>query len=94
MPGTTGWSSTFAGRPALLWQPQVISGPTFGVQADGFGFTITGADGMGVMVEASRDTGSSSWASLKTITLTGGSADFRDPGWKDQPARFYRLRMP
>jgi BspA type Leucine rich repeat region (6 copies) len=31
-------------------------------------------------------------SSLTSIAIR--SADFRDPQWKDHPARFYRLRMP
>ena len=42
LPGTTGWSSTFAGRPALLWNPLIQTGSGFGVRNNQFGFNITG----------------------------------------------------
>jgi hypothetical protein len=34
------------------------------------------------------------WYPVRTNTLTGGSAYFNDPQWRDCPGRFYRLRSP
>ena len=43
LPGTTGWGTTFGGRPTALWNPQVqTSDASFGVRTNQFGFTITG----------------------------------------------------
>ncbi|MEI7899498.1 MAG: leucine-rich repeat protein, partial [bacterium] len=97
MPGTAGWPTPapalFAGRPTVLWNPQVLSGAGFGVAANHFGFSITGTSGMIVVVEASTDL--IHWSPLQTIPLTGGAFSFSDPDLAEShAARFYRLRMP
>src|SRR5439155_6308702 len=52
LPGTTGWGPTFGGRPTSPWQPQVqTSDASFGVRTNKFGFNITWASGMLVVVE-------------------------------------------
>jgi hypothetical protein len=95
LPGTTGWGTTFAGRPTALWKPQVQTGDaSFGVQANQFGFNITWASGMVVVVEAATDLVNPAWVSVGTNTLTSGSSYFSDPEWTNHPARFYRLRSP
>ena len=59
LPGTTGWDSTFAGRPTALWvlpYPLILNnGSSFGVQTNGFGFIISWATNISVVVEASPD---------------------------------------
>ena len=94
LPGTTGWGSTFAGLPTVLWNPQVQTrDAAFGVRTNQFGFTVTGASNLGVVVvEAS--TNLVNWSPLVQLTLTGGSSCFSDPQWTNYPARFYRLRWP
>jgi len=96
LPGTTGWGSTFGGRPTALWSlpnPLVLaSGTGLGVQTNGFGFTISWAANIDVVVEASTDLANPSWIPLKTNILTGGSSYFSDPQWTNFPGRFYRLR--
>jgi hypothetical protein len=100
LPETTGWPTPpptpplFGGRPMLLWNPQVLSGASFGVVANHFGFTITGTSGMIVVVEACTDL--ITWAPLQTITFPpSGSFPFSDPALVSaHAARFYRLRMP
>ena len=53
LPGTTGWSSTFAGGPAILWNPVIQTGDgSFGVQNNQFGFNITGTNNFTFVVEA------------------------------------------
>lgn len=89
MPGTTGWSSTFGGRIALLWNPQA-SAPVN--STNGFGFAITGTSGLTVVVEATADLAKSVWQPISTNTLTGGSSTFSDPAWTSYPARWYRFR--
>ena len=57
LPGTTGWGgwgSTYGTIPAVMVTPQ-IAGANSGVSTNGFGFTINGAAGMVVVVEASND---------------------------------------
>ena len=95
LPGTAGWATTFADRPAKLWNPLIqSSGPGFGVRTNGFGFNITGTTNIPILVEASTSLASASWISLKTCTLTNGSVYFSDPDWTDYSARFYRIRSP
>ena len=95
MAGLRGWDSMFGGRPAVLWNPQVLSSDaSFGVRAGQFGFTIIGTSGLVVVVEASADLANPVWTPVGTNTLTGGSSYFSDPQWTNYPSRFYRLRAP
>jgi hypothetical protein len=94
-PGTTGWSSTFGGRPTALWNPQVQNtSASFGVRTNRFGFTITGTSNLVVVVEACAKLANSAWSPVSTNTLTGGSSYFSDPQWMNYPTRLYRLRSP
>jgi hypothetical protein len=95
LPGASGWGSTFAGRPAVLWNPLIqIGDASFGVQARGFGFNIVGTTNIPVVVEVSTNLATGDWVCLQTITLTNGLASVSDPAWSDSPSRFYRLRSP
>jgi hypothetical protein len=95
LPGTTGWDLWPSPPPAVLWNPQVqTSDASFGVGTNQFGFNISWASGMVVVVEASTDLANPAWAPLQTNTLTGDSLYFSDSQWTNYPARFYRLRSP
>ena len=95
LPGTAGWATTYGFRPTVLWNPQVpTDDPSFGVQVNQFGFTITGTSGLVIVVEAATDVANPSWSQVSTNTLTGGSSYFSDPNWANHPGRFYRLRSP
>jgi hypothetical protein len=95
VPGTTNWGSTFAGRPAVLWNPLMqATGPSFGVHTNQFGFNITGSTNIPIVVEACTNLTAASWTALKTCTLTNGLIYFRDSAWSNYPARFYRVRSP
>ena len=90
-----GWGSTFGGRPAVLYNPQAqTSDVSFGMRTNQFGFTITGASGLVVVVEACTDLAYPAWAPVGTNTLNGLSSYFSDPQWTNYAGRFYRLRMP
>ena len=67
---------------------------SFGVQTNQFGFKINWAIGQTVVVEACTNLSNAIWRSLQTNKLTGGTANFSDPGWTNFPDRFYRLRSP
>jgi hypothetical protein len=97
LPGTTGWGTNFGGCPTALWfllDPLILPGPSFGVQTNGFGFIISWATNIPVVVEACTDLANPLWCPVSTNILTGGSSYFSDPQWTNYPARFYRLRSP
>jgi hypothetical protein len=91
LPGTTGWGSTFGGLPTVLWNPQAQN-PV--VRANQFGFTIAGTTNLTVVVEACTNLVNPIWSPVGTNTLVGGSSNFSDSQWTNDPARFYRLRSP
>jgi hypothetical protein len=94
LPGTTGWGSTFAGRPTALWANPVVLEGSMGVEGNTFGFTIAWAPDATVVVETSRTLTNPPWSPVSTNVLTGGVSEFRDPEPATQSARFYRLRSP
>jgi hypothetical protein len=98
LPGTTGWDSTFAGRPTALWwlpNPLILNFESgFGVQSNKFNFTISWATNVSVVVEASTNLAKNSWFPLQTNMLTNGSAYFSDSTWTNKQNCFYRLRTP
>ena len=97
LPGTMGWSSVFAGWPTEAWHlptPRILRpGPWFSGQTDEFGFTISWAKNVPVVVEACTDLTNPNWSPVATNKLAGGKSDFRDPAWRAQSTRFYRLRQ-
>jgi hypothetical protein len=97
LPGTTGWGPTFGGRPTAPWllpYPLILNNnPGFGVQTNGFGFIISWATNVPVVVEACS-LADPTWVPLQTNTLTGGSCYFSDCQWTNYPVRCYRLRSP
>jgi len=95
LPGTTGWSSTYAGQPAVLWNPRMqTSDASFGVRLNRFGFNIAGTPDIPIVIEACTNPGAGSWVLLQSCTLTNGSVYFGDPQWKNYPGRVYRVRSP
>jgi hypothetical protein len=67
--------------------------PSIGVRTNRFGFTISWATNIPVVVEACSMT-NPTWAPLQTNTLTGGTCYFSDPQWTNYPVRCYCLRSP
>jgi hypothetical protein len=95
LPGTSGWGSTFAGIPAILWNPLTQTNDTsFGVRQNRFGFNITGTPDIPIVVEASASLAAQPWVPLQSSTLTNGLIYFSDPQWTNYPGRFYRIRSP
>jgi hypothetical protein len=98
VPGTLGWSNTFAGRPTDLWflpQPLILNqGPGFGVRSNQFSFTISWATNVPAVVEATTNLSNPIWIPVATNTLIGGTSYFSDPLWTNFPQRFYRLTTP
>jgi hypothetical protein len=91
LPDTTGWGATFAGRPAVLWNP-LMQGS--GVGPTGFGFNITGTADIPIVIEAATNPATANWVPLQSLNLTNGAFYFSDPNWTNYPARFYRIRSP
>jgi BspA type Leucine rich repeat region (6 copies) len=95
LPGATGWSNTFAGRPAVLWNPLIQTGDgNFGMRSNQFGFNITGTANIPIVVDATAHLASPVWTKLQAFTLTNGSCYFNDPQWTNFPSRYYRISLP
>jgi hypothetical protein len=98
LPGTTGWRTSFGGRPTAVWElpyPVILTtAPNFGIQTNQFGFIVSWARNVPVVVEASTTLANPIWVSVSTNTLTEGWSYFRDAEWTNHPSRFYRIRSP
>ena len=95
LPGTTGWSNTFAGVPAVLWNPQIQTADgNFGLRGNHFGFNITGTTSIPIAVQACSNLANPVWTSLTNGTLTNGSFHFSDPVPANNSPRFYRICAP
>jgi hypothetical protein len=98
LPGTVGWNTNFAGLPTSLWTlpyPLILnSGATSGSQAGGFGFLVSWATNIPVVVEACTNLSNPLWQPLQTNSLTNGTFFFSDPEWTNYPGRFYRVTTP
>ena len=98
LPGTTGWGSSFESLPTAPWflpSPLILSrSPSFGVQTNQFGFIISWATNLSVVVEACTNLGQGGWSPVSTNTLTNGWSYFSDPHWMSYPSRFYHLSFP
>ena len=97
LPGTRGWDGVSTnGLLTALWLPQMQTSriQVLAMQTNEFGFNITWASGMAVIVEATTDLVNTNWIPVATNTLTSGSSYFSDPKWTNYPGRFYRLRWP
>jgi hypothetical protein len=96
LPGTSGWGSTFGGRPTALWflpNPLILNG-SVGLRTSRFGFTISWATNASVVVEASTSLTTPTWSRVSTSSLSGGSSYFSDLQWTNYPGRFYRIHSP
>ncbi len=89
--GTTGWSNTFAGMRAVLWNPTIESA---GVTNGQFGFNITGTANIPIVVEACTNLANPVWMPLQSMTLTNGVVYFSDPNWTNYSDRYYGIGFP
>jgi hypothetical protein len=100
LPGTTGWGEFAAntGVPTVPWflpNPMILNnGAALGMQSNAFGFTVSWATNISVVVEAATNLANPVWVPLQTNTLTNGSFYFSDPQWTNFPGRFYRITSP
>ncbi len=74
LPGTTGWGAMFDGLPTAPWflpNPVILNNSaSFGVQPGGFGFTISWATNVSVVVEAATNLANPVWIPVSTSPLT------------------------
>ena len=91
LPGSTGWGSTYGGRPVVLWNPLL---QIHGVEADRFPVQVTGTANLPILVEAAANLADANWTPLYSGTLTGGLVEIGDEEWGQYPVRFYRVRSP
>ena len=98
LPGTTGWTNgwaTYLYIPVVQWNALIPGGgSTFGVKGGQFGFTITGAPNLPIVLEASASLTGSPWTPVATFTLTNGSYYYSEPLQTSAPGRFYRVTWP
>ena len=99
LPGTIGWTSTFAGLPTALWYlptPRILNSPnrSVNVQSNGFGFAISWATNSAIVVESCTNMADPVWVPLWTNTLVNGTTSFSDPLWTNSPGRYYRISAP
>ena len=91
LPGTTGWSTNYAGLPTALWLPQIRGDSNFGIQSNAFSFNINWASGMVAVVESCTNLVNSSWQPVQTNNMQADTFNFSDPNWTNNPACFYRV---
>jgi hypothetical protein len=95
LPGATGWGTTYADIPAVLWNPETQSANNnFVAGVSQFGFDVVGTADIPIVIEACANPGGGNWVPLQSCTLTNGSIYFSDPQSLTLPARFYRIRSP
>jgi hypothetical protein len=96
VPGTTWWQiSDFCNLPVVLWNPVIQTGDGyFGVQSNQFGFNVTGAANIPVVVQACANLANPVWTPLQTVSLTNGAFYFSDAQWTNYPGRYYSISPP
>jgi hypothetical protein len=62
------------------------------MQTNGFGFTVSWATNLSIVVEASPDLKNPKWSPVTTNALNNGVVNFTDFQWTKYPSRFYRVR--
>jgi hypothetical protein len=91
-------SASYRFRPTAAWlfpTPLILSSsPSFGVQTNAFGFIISWATNIPVVVEACTNAANPTWSPVSTNSLINGSFYFNDPQWTNYPSHYYRLRSP
>jgi len=96
LPGATGWTSPFAGRSVLLWNPLMIpvsDGRSIFTDQQ-FTLQITGTPSISISVQAATNPLSGPWVPFRTLNLTGGKVLLSDGSQQLNPNRFYRVTHP
>jgi hypothetical protein len=99
LPGTAGWGATFGSRPTAQWTlpyPVILGGANgntnLGVQNGEFGFSVSWATNLSVVVESCNNLANPTWTPVTTNALVNGTNYFSDSQWTNYPSRFYRIR--
>ena len=90
---TNGWSNTYQGVPAVLWNPQ-IQASSMHMQSNQVGFHITGTTNIPVLLEACTNLANPVWVPLTNVSLTNGLFQFSEPVQTNSGGRFYRVCFP
>jgi hypothetical protein len=93
LPETTGWGTSFVGRPAVLWNP-TFTGVAWNSETRRGLATVTGTTNIPVAVQACTNLSTGPWETLLITNLTAGVLDFQDPVSTNFTARFYRVVGP
>jgi hypothetical protein len=100
LPGTLGWDQFLSalGLSGSFWTlpwPMILNGnPDFGIQNNIFGFTVSWATNIPVVIEVCADLANPIWTPVTTNSLVNGTTQFSDPNWTNYPSRFYRVNSP
>ncbi len=95
LPGTSGWSGTFGGRPALLWNPAFAGCRPDTPVPGSLRLDINGTATIPLRIETSDDLGPAEWSKLSDVTVgAGGEVSVSDPAAGMAPQQFYRIVFP
>ena len=95
LPSATGWGESYAGRPTVLWDPEIATETVVAdVDLGELRFDVAANFDFSVAIEGADDASPSDWARLGTVEVIEGTASFVDDDFVTMGNRFYRLRMP
>jgi hypothetical protein len=87
--------ASFATAFWLLPYPLILNNiPSFGIHSNQFGFTISWATNLSIVVEVCTNLVKPAWQPIQTNSLTAGTNYFNDSTWTNFRSRFYRVRSP
>jgi len=87
LPGTTGWGSTFGGRPTAMWLPLMLDLPSGPPSTQLILHTTSPAPSQ---VRVQRSTNLIHWQDWQTVTKAAGPSTLQDAEAGTTPNRFYR----
>ena len=76
----------------FLPNPLILNSPNFGVQTNAFGFVVSWATNLSLVVEACTNLAGALWSPASTNALTNGWFYFSDPQGTNNAACLYRIR--
>jgi len=88
LPGTTGWGSTFGGRPTALWIPITPNLPLVSPENP---LSLVTHSPAPATVRVQRSTNLVDWEDWQTVSRDDGPSELQDTDAVTTPYRFYRL---